>query len=207
MSGFDITFELFTLLLGLAMAELLAGFARAFKLRSRIRNGRGGELEQVRIGWLVPLAAVVVICHQASFWLFMYQMQDDLPLHFLSLICLLALIGGYYLVSAVVWPDEPEAWPDFDAYYMAHRRFIWLGVLAIGLCAELGRTVYGGAAFDEALEATHPLVPYVDFVDDVGSLALLALPFMRSVRWALALLVVLVAHFVVLAAASPVIPM
>ena len=90
---------------------------------------------------------------------------------------------------------------------MTHCRFIWLGVIAIGLCAELGRTVYGGAAFDEALEATHPLVPYVDFVDDVGSLALLAMPFVRSVRWALALLVVLVAHFVVLAAASPVIPM
>ncbi|MBX7500079.1 hypothetical protein K3181_01315 [Qipengyuania sp. YG27] len=42
MSEFDIGFELFTLLLGLAMAEVLAGFVRVFKLRSRIRHGRGG---------------------------------------------------------------------------------------------------------------------------------------------------------------------
>ena len=38
MSEFDITFELFTLLLGLTMAEVLAGYARTYKLRSRIRH-------------------------------------------------------------------------------------------------------------------------------------------------------------------------
>ncbi len=204
MSEFDISFELFTLLLGLAMAEVLAGFVRVFKLRSRIRHGRGGGLEQGRIGWLVPLTAVVVICHQASFWLFMYQVQDHLPLNFLSLLAMFALIGWYYLISAALWPDEPEAWPDFDEYYMAHRRFVWLGVIGIALLAELGRTVYG---VEPAVTGSAQLVEWVDWADMIGTFALLAMPFVRSVRWALALLAVLVAHFAVLAAASPLVPM
>ena len=211
MSEFDITFELFTLLLGLTMAEVLAGYARTYKLRSRIRHNRlaygdqGGDgvVQQVRIGWLVPLSAAVVLFHQATFWLFMFDVQGNVPLNFLSLICVLGVIGWYYLISAAIWPDEPEAWPDFDAFYMAHRRFVWLGVIAIALLAQAGRALYAVDA-----EVVEPAWMYnlAEWADTVGSLALLALPFVSHVRAALALLVLILAHFAVIAAVSPWIP-
>ncbi|MBO6526004.1 hypothetical protein [Erythrobacter sp.] len=208
MSEFSITFELFLLLLGLAMAEGLAGFARAFKLRSRIRHGRGttagkADREQIRIGWLVPLAALVVLCHQSTFWLFLYDVRGNVPLNFLSVLALLGLIGWYYLISAMLWPDAPEAWPDFDAYYMAHRRFVWFGVIGIGLIAELGRTVY---SVESELRDPAWMYRLADWSDTFGTLALLALPFVSHARWALGLLVLILAHFAVSAAVSPWIP-
>lgn len=213
MTEFDITFELFTLLLGLAMAEVLAGYVRVFKLRSRTRRARVVAEQEglapedwpapVRIGWLIPLSATVVICHQATFWLFMYEMQDSVPLNFLSLLIVLALIGWYYLISAALWPEEPEAWPDFNAYYMDHRVFIWGGVLAIAILGEQGYLAYADPAPVVAPEWMTDLYAVVNVI---GSFALLAMPFLRSVRWATAVLVVIVIHFAVCAALSPWIP-
>ena len=208
MSEFDITFELFTLLLGLTMAEVLAGYARAYKLRSRIRHGRlapsdtsdGGTPLKVRIGWLVPLSATVVLFHQATFWLFMYEMQGNVPLNFLNLVCVLSVIGWYYLISSALWPDEPEAWPDFDDYYMAHRRFIWFGVIAIAILVEISR---GAFSTVQKVEAADWIVEVVDWTDTMGTLTLLAMPFVKSRRWAIGLLAVIVAHFVVSAILSP----
>ena len=212
MSGFEITFGLFTLLLGLAMAEVLAGYVRAFKLRSRIRHGRAGDLGAgtggIRIGQLIPLSAAVVICHQATFWLFIFEVQDAIPLNFLSLLGLLAVIGWYYLISAALWPEEPETWPDFDEYYMAHRRFVWFGVIAIALAVELARAAFGGDAVVGTGPSTMPSAPtwmvaVWDWANLVGSIALLALPFLRSVRWAAVVLWIVVAHFAATALVSP----
>ncbi len=208
MSEFDITFELFTLLLGLTMAEVLAGYARAYKLRSRIRHGRialsdtdgNAAAQQIRIGWLVPLTAAVVLFHQATFWLFMYEMQGNVPLNLLSLVSVLVVIGWYYLIGAALWPDEPEAWPDFDEYYMAHRRFIWLGVIAIAILVEIGHAIFSK---DRAIEAPRWMVDLVDWADVIGTLTLLAMPFVKSRRWAVGLLAVIVAHFAVTTIFAP----
>lgn len=51
MTGTDLIFQLFALLLGLSIAELLAGLARAW----RISSGATRTGQKVRIGWLVPL--------------------------------------------------------------------------------------------------------------------------------------------------------
>lgn len=204
MSEFDVTFELFTLLLGLAIAEVLAGYVRAFKLKARIRAGREDDVRGVRIGWLTPLSAAVVVCHQATFFFFMYQMQGSVPLHFLSLLAVMGLIGWYYLISAALWPDDPEAWPDFDEHCLAQRRFIWFGVIAIALLAEAARAYY--APPEPVPDAPAWMIELWDWTDTVGSVALLAMPFLRSVRWAGAVLAVLVAHLAVLAALSPWVP-
>ena len=57
MTGVDLLFQLFALLLGLSIAELLAGLARSW----RISTGATKTDAQVRIGWLVPLVARVAV--------------------------------------------------------------------------------------------------------------------------------------------------
>ncbi len=132
MGAFDLIVRLFGLLLGLAMGEVLAGFARTLRLRlgvSAVADAR------VRIGWLVPLLGLVVLLSQLSFWLAFYELHGDVPLNLLVLLGLLGVVGGFYLVSALVFPAAPENWPDFDAYYLHVRRTVIGGVLAIELAA------------------------------------------------------------------------
>ena len=53
MDEFSYIFELFALLLGLAVAEMLGGFGQVLKLRARRKAGMDEGV--VRVGWLVPL--------------------------------------------------------------------------------------------------------------------------------------------------------
>ena len=52
MSGFDLVFALFGLVLGLAITEVLGGFSRVMKMRGT-----------VHVGWLVPLLGLLVLIY------------------------------------------------------------------------------------------------------------------------------------------------
>ena len=49
---FDYVFELFTLLISLAVAEMLMGFSRILKMRARRKAGVDPTAISVRVGWL-----------------------------------------------------------------------------------------------------------------------------------------------------------
>lgn len=134
MTGFDFVFALFSLVLGLAVAEVLGGFAGAMKLHARARAGRAKD---VRVGWLVPLLAVLVTLNQLSFWMFAYGVRETLPFSYLTLLCVLVIVGAYYLFSAIVFPDDPGEWPDYDAWYDQNNHFILIGMAAINLIMQV----------------------------------------------------------------------
>ena len=136
MDGFTFLFEAFVLLMGLAMAEVLGGFARVLKLRARRRAGRENGVA-VRIGWLVPLLGIFVIIDQATFFLHMYSLRNHLLFNAGSVIGILFLIGWFYLLSSLVFPDEPEDWPDFDEWYWQQKRWVIGGVLAINVLSTI----------------------------------------------------------------------
>lgn len=139
MTGFDFIFALFSLLLGLGMAEVLGGFAQVMKLHARARAGLQSD---VRVGWLVPLLALFVLLGQLSFWTITYAVRDQVPFNYLTLVGVTAIVGGYYLLSVLVWPDDPADWPDFDSYYDQHNRFILTGNLALTLAAAAVSIAY-----------------------------------------------------------------
>lgn len=91
------------------------------------------KASEVRIGWLVPLLGLLVITDQINFWLTFYVLQDHVPADFLAMLGVLAIIGGFYLISTFVFPAHPEIWPDFDAYYFRVRRIVVGGLLAVNL--------------------------------------------------------------------------
>ena len=157
MDEFSYIFELFALLLGLAVAEMLSGFGQVLKLRARrkfLRQAQDGPaLRQaqgerdvavrVRIGWLVPLLGLLVLVDLATFWGGLWMARGGLQMSMLTVFCVLALIGGYYLVATQVFPDEPQLWPDFDDYYRLQKRFVVLGVFGINLLAQLLVAAFG----------------------------------------------------------------
>ena len=143
MDEFSYIFELFALLLGLAVAEMLSGFGHVLKLRARRKAGVDDAAVRVRIGWLVPLLGLLVLVDLATFWGGLWMAREGLQMSMLTVFGVLALIGGYYLVATQVFPDEPQLWPDFDDYYRLQKRFVVLGVFVINLLAQLLMALFG----------------------------------------------------------------
>ena len=143
MDEFSYIFELFALLLGLAVAEMLSGFGHVLKLRARRKAGVDDAAVRVRIGWLVPLLGLLVLVDLATFWGGLWMAREGLQMSMLTVFCVLALIGGYYLVATQVFPDEPQLWPDFDDYYRLQKRFVVLGVFGINMLAQVLIALFG----------------------------------------------------------------
>jgi hypothetical protein len=128
MSGVDLLFQLFALLLGFSVAELLAGLARSWRIRSGATHSGAAA---IRVGWLVPLLALLVLVDQTHFWLTAYQLRGFFTFDYATLLAILCVIGGYYVISTFVFPDDPAEWPDFDLYYLKTNRIVLAGMIAI----------------------------------------------------------------------------
>ena len=117
MDAFNFAFSLFAILLGLSLAEVLAGFARAMRVR-----------ETVRLGWFTPLLAVVVMLDITSFWTGTWELRDYIKAQYGYLVVGLIVTGIYYLAASIVFPPHGENPSDFDSHYFAHRRQVFAAV-------------------------------------------------------------------------------
>lgn len=119
MSSFEFAFSLFGLLLGLSIAEVLGGFGKAVKARSRLR-----------IGWLTPLLGILVMLDLLSFWMLAWDLRETIQLRYLSLMLMLGFSGLYYLAANLVFPEDPDRCADFDDHYWQNKRLV-LGAMFI----------------------------------------------------------------------------
>ena len=113
MDAFNFAFSLFAIVLGLALVEVLTGFARALK-RRRV----------VHLGWLTPMAAIFVMLDLTSFWEFGWGSRRFVSPQYGYLLIGLFVSGLYYLAASLIFPSEFGEAPqqgDFDAHYMQHR--------------------------------------------------------------------------------------
>lgn len=183
MSPFELVFAVYGLLLGLAIAEVLGGFSRAFKLKRKARP--------VRIGWLTPLLGLFVTLDLMSFWLLAWEARDQIVANYATLVGVLAVVGVYYLSATLIFPEEPEEWPDFDDWYDQQKRMVVGGLLVANIGSWIGQGI---------LEAVKP-APGVEMSDLAAVLVLsgglgilvlfLVLLFVRSRPWNVALLLLL----------------
>ena len=175
MSNFEFVFSLFGLLLGLALAEVLGGFGTAIQSRRK-----------VRVGWLTPLLGALVALDITSFWMVAWSVRDLLPADYATLLGGLLLIGLYYLIARITFPHYLADWPDFDAYYYEHRRWVLGGMvlcnlIALGLLAALGLNPLQGSLGRWSLALFIP--------------ALLAAMFVRNKPANIALLILMVLQY------------
>ena len=116
MSPFEFVFGLFGLLLGLCIAEIFGGIGRAFERRS-----------QIRLGWLSPLLAIVVLCDLTSYWASLWEDRNIIPMNAVTLMAGALFAGIYYLAAYVVFPDELQPGADLDEQFFRVRRLV-LGI-------------------------------------------------------------------------------
>jgi hypothetical protein len=113
MSSFEFVFSLFSLMLGLALANVLGGLGDALQ-----------ERRKLNVGVLTPLLGLLITIDIASCWTVAWSLRDRFQPTFLSLLCGLAVTGTYYFISRMVVPRNTAEWPDFDVYYWGPKRWV-----------------------------------------------------------------------------------
>ena len=186
------------------MAEALGGYAAMLKLRARRRiPGASATENPQRIGFLLPLLILVVLGPLSTFWLDIYQAQNQIPFNLATVLVVLLFIGSYYVVASLLWPEHPEAWADLDDYYFAHRKFVVLALLGLSFVQSLLLSAIGVEFPEpETPPGLETLQLLADWGELVSFLAFLALALVRR-RWlSLLLLLVSVATLLLSAFAS-----
>ncbi|MDI1279950.1 MAG: hypothetical protein ACI9YM_000984 [Brevundimonas sp.] len=124
MSAFEFFFSFYGLLLGLSVAELVAGFARVLHRR-----------KAVRFGWLTPLLAVFVAVDIVTFWNQTWVIFRFAPFNMALLVVGLAVAAVFYVAASVTFPghDTRDASTDLDDHFWAHRRTVFICVLIANL--------------------------------------------------------------------------
>ena len=147
-------------MLGLGLAEVLGGFGTAIQSRRKIR-----------IGWLTSLLGLLVALDLTSFWMVAWSVRDVVPPTYASLLGGLTVIGLYYFVARITFPNDPDEWPDYDDYYFEHRRWVLGGMvlcnlIALGAMVALGLQPLQSATGRWSLLAFIPALVAAMFVRD-----------------------------------------
>jgi hypothetical protein len=119
---FSFFFAFYGLILGLAVTELLGGFARIVRARAH----RKIEAQTA----LLALLTFIVIC---ATWIDAWNTLTTISLDFEGLWAPILLATFYYLAASVVFPSDPKEFDQLATYYAERKRFV-VGML---LAAEL----------------------------------------------------------------------
>ena len=126
MTIFEFVFSLYSLLFGLALAQVFGGFGNTLQ-----------ERHKLKVGWLTPLLGLFVILDLTSFWEIGWQMRGITRPYFLFLIACVLVAGIYYLAARLVFPRNFVEWPDFDVYYFRHKKWVYGGILVCNIAAAI----------------------------------------------------------------------
>ena len=178
---FEFVFSLYTLLFGLALAQVFGGFGNTLQ-----------ERHKLKVGWLTPLLGLFVIIDLTTFWEIAWQLKNTVeqlqrpPV--LILIAGVLLAGIYYLAARLVFPKNFAEWPDFDLYYFKHKKWVFGGTLFCNIIAVVVLTAVG-----------KPFIRLpLGFANDLSYFALLiALLAVRNKRANIVLLLLLLLRYAV----------
>jgi hypothetical protein len=138
--GFEFFFTLYGLILGLAVTEVLGGFARVAKQRHR-----------VRLGYITPMLGLLTLVDLTSFWRGAWERLRGAEVTLPLLLTGLAIAGVYFLAASLIIPDDFEDWPSLDAFFNKHKGWVMGGVLTANLLNEFVITALISTPVDYAV--------------------------------------------------------
>src|SRR3954454_6281563 len=132
MDRFSFFFAFYGLILGLAVAELLGGFAGIVRARAL------KKLEPQIV--LAALLTFIVIC---ATWLDAWRSLKGVSLDFAGLWAPVLVATFYYLAAATVFPRDGEGFDGLGPYFVQRKKFI-VGMLLLAEFIEVYtfRSVY-----------------------------------------------------------------
>jgi len=166
MSAFEYTSVMASIIIGLALVDVLVSFNRL------IRSGK-----VVRWHWAAPVASVLVVLTLIQVWWSLYSPQDTgLTIgQFLPLLVELVIL---FLLAAAALPDEvPADGVDLKAYYIRNGPYFWglfTAALDWPIVMDIVKAVTNGALLDFLSGRVVDLVVFVVFA---------SLIFVRRLWW------------------------
>lgn len=138
MSGFEFTFGLISLLIGLGLAHVAAAFANLILLGPR-----------VRWDWLSPLAAILFFESALIYWWFQWSLRDqEVVLGELAIRAIACL--ALYVMAVAALPDPRGRRVDLRDHFERSRRLFYGSLLTytliVGVLPVLRRAFTGDAA-------------------------------------------------------------
>ena len=172
MSAFELDFSLYSLLLGLALVQVLSGLVRTIQSPDRVKMGR-----------LTPLLGLWVMVDLTSFWTIAWSVRDATPPRFVALFYGVVVMGLYYFAASLVFPTRPEDYPHLDEHYFRYRRSIIGCLIACNLLAWTGQAALG----------INPAPHVGDLIAmSVWLVTAVSIMFVRGIRTSLALMIAVI---------------
>ena len=128
MSPFEFVCAFYSVVLGVAVAQLMTSVGRLIEVR-----------DQVRTYWVQSLWVVIVLLVDVNSWWAMWDLRSAKRWSFVSFLLLVGLIASIYLVTVLLFPHVPESGGqiDLDAHYYKNRRIFFLANAAAWTLALL----------------------------------------------------------------------
>jgi hypothetical protein len=117
MSPFEFVCAFYSVVLGVAVAQLMTSVGRLIEVR-----------DQVRTYWVHSLWVVIVLLVDVNSWWAMWEVRSAKSWTFISFSLLVGLVASIYLVTVLLFPRVPESGGqiDLDAHYYKNRRIFFL---------------------------------------------------------------------------------
>ena len=128
MSNFEFVFSLFSILLGLALTQVLGGLARVAEARHAIR-----------IGWPTGLLAAMIVADITIFWHVIWWARDAMPDNSPTLFTGVIICGLYYFAAALVLPSDLAGRRELDSHFDRERRNVLACILLANAVAYSAR--------------------------------------------------------------------
>lgn len=118
MSAFEYVFAFYSLVLGLAAAEVVSGFAEMWRDRRR-----------VEIGVSTPLLALCVLLGVMNAWISFWARRDTLEVGAEAMVLAVLTALPYVFVSRLLFPRAGEGM-SLEEHFFEHRRLMLFGLVA-----------------------------------------------------------------------------
>lgn len=121
MDAFSYLSVLLSIILGLAITQILQGYRALLLARSSVRGG-----------WLPLVWSVLILLFVAQSWWASFGLRTHEEWTFLSFAAILLQMGLIYMMAAVVLPDAPDgAVIDLSLHYERHRAAMFAFLFAV----------------------------------------------------------------------------
>lgn len=145
MDAFSYLSVLFSIILGLAITQLLQGLGRLLQERRRVRGY-----------WPVPLWALLLLAVAVQTWWAMFGLRNQSSWSFGGFAVVLLHITLIFLLTALVLPDFSAGGEiDLRANYYGHARWFFGIAAAVVVASLLKDVVLTGALPDRTNTAFH----------------------------------------------------
>jgi len=123
--AFSFMFAFYGLLLGLAVAEVVSGFSRAYD-----------ERHKRRMGIVAPLFGVLLLVDLITFWMNAWAYRDMPDVRYVTALAVAFVALLYYFAATQIFPRATET-DTLDNHIMEHRRVVAFCVLTSNLMTQI----------------------------------------------------------------------